>query len=418
MKQSFVAGLYGLGLALSNYAPARHRPRRRPHAVVRGDQRRRALRPEPALAGHRPTRSRRTTRRTTSTTRSRPRRCSISNGWTDDLFPPDEAIRFYNRTRTNHPGTPIALIFTDHGHQRGPEQGTGRRRSAPRQRRAWFDFYVRGHGPAAVPRRADADAGLRRAVGRRHGRLRRPGHRPAVPGGELGGARAGRGRGSRAPRRRPSCPPCRPTCRSARRSTRSRAAARARARARADQAGAATYRSDPRAGRRLHAHGLADHRGRHPLARAHIAARRAPARRRPRERHADAGRARPLSAGDHASAATCQVFQLHPNGWKFAGGSRRQARAAARRPALRPQLERPAHRSPSPTSRLRLPGARDARRRRSSIRRRRRCCPPATRWPRTSRRASTRAVPRGPRPRRPPRSPAAAAPPPRPRSRP
>ena len=43
----------------------------------------------------------------------------ISNGWTDDLFPPDEAIRFYNRTRTKHPGTPISLIFTDHGHQRG-----------------------------------------------------------------------------------------------------------------------------------------------------------------------------------------------------------------------------------------------------------------------------------------------------------
>ena len=27
----------------------------------------------------------------------------ISNGWTDDLFPPDEAIRFYNRTRTSTP---------------------------------------------------------------------------------------------------------------------------------------------------------------------------------------------------------------------------------------------------------------------------------------------------------------------------
>jgi hypothetical protein len=69
----------------------------------------------------------------------------ISNGWTDDLFPADEAIRFYNRTRTMHPGTPIALIFTDHGHQRGQSK-------APDQaflsaaRHAWLDFYVKGVG--------------------------------------------------------------------------------------------------------------------------------------------------------------------------------------------------------------------------------------------------------------------------------
>jgi hypothetical protein len=71
----------------------------------------------------------------------------ISNGWTDDLFPPDEAIRFYNRTRTNHPGTPIALIFTDHGHMRGQNKGPdGVFRDRARQ--AWFDFYVKGTGPA------------------------------------------------------------------------------------------------------------------------------------------------------------------------------------------------------------------------------------------------------------------------------
>lgn len=43
----------------------------------------------------------------------------ISNGWTDDLFPADEAIRFYNRTRANHPGSDISLFFLDYGHQRG-----------------------------------------------------------------------------------------------------------------------------------------------------------------------------------------------------------------------------------------------------------------------------------------------------------
>lgn len=43
----------------------------------------------------------------------------ISNGWTDDLFPADEAIRFYNRTRTEHPSADISLFFLDYGHQRG-----------------------------------------------------------------------------------------------------------------------------------------------------------------------------------------------------------------------------------------------------------------------------------------------------------
>jgi len=43
----------------------------------------------------------------------------IANGWTDDLFPADEAIRFYNRTRAEHPGADISLWFMDYGHARG-----------------------------------------------------------------------------------------------------------------------------------------------------------------------------------------------------------------------------------------------------------------------------------------------------------
>jgi hypothetical protein len=69
----------------------------------------------------------------------------ISNGFTDDLFPPDEAIRFYNRTRHNHPTTPISLMFTDHGHARGQNKAAdGTFRS--RQLHNWFDFYVKGVG--------------------------------------------------------------------------------------------------------------------------------------------------------------------------------------------------------------------------------------------------------------------------------
>jgi hypothetical protein len=43
----------------------------------------------------------------------------ISNGWTDDLFPADEAIRFYNRTNSEHPDADISLFFLDYGHMRG-----------------------------------------------------------------------------------------------------------------------------------------------------------------------------------------------------------------------------------------------------------------------------------------------------------
>jgi Acetyl xylan esterase (AXE1)/RTX calcium-binding nonapeptide repeat (4 copies) len=42
----------------------------------------------------------------------------ISSGWTDDLVPADEAIRFYNRTRAEHPGADVSLFFLDYGHPR------------------------------------------------------------------------------------------------------------------------------------------------------------------------------------------------------------------------------------------------------------------------------------------------------------
>ena len=72
----------------------------------------------------------------------------ISNGWTDDLFPADEAIRFYNRTRTEYPSADISLFFGSFGHQRGQNKADAlAARSA--QELAWFDYYVRGVG--AVP---------------------------------------------------------------------------------------------------------------------------------------------------------------------------------------------------------------------------------------------------------------------------
>jgi predicted acyl esterase len=75
----------------------------------------------------------------------------ISNGWTDDLFPADEAIRFYNRTRTRHPGADISLYFLDYGHQRGQNKEADEELLRRRQNR-WFAHYLKGAGREPRPR--------------------------------------------------------------------------------------------------------------------------------------------------------------------------------------------------------------------------------------------------------------------------
>jgi predicted acyl esterase len=146
MKQSFVAGLYALGQALSNYAP----PGSDPDADLTTwfaainagepyDQNPLSQDIVDEITRHH------SSYYIDDSTPPAP--MLISNGWTDDLFPPDEAIRFYNRTRTRHPGTPIALVFTDHGHQRGQNKAADDTFRS-RARYAWFEFYVKRAGPA------------------------------------------------------------------------------------------------------------------------------------------------------------------------------------------------------------------------------------------------------------------------------
>jgi fermentation-respiration switch protein FrsA (DUF1100 family) len=71
----------------------------------------------------------------------------IQSGWNDDLFPPDEAIRFYNRTRTQYPGDPISLFFMDDGHARSQNKPADEEAFRARQG-AWFDHYLKGEGAA------------------------------------------------------------------------------------------------------------------------------------------------------------------------------------------------------------------------------------------------------------------------------
>ena len=69
----------------------------------------------------------------------------ISNGWTDDLFPPDEAIRFYNRTNSEHPDADISLFFLDYGHMRGQNKGADIAKLKAAQD-AFLDHYLLGVG--------------------------------------------------------------------------------------------------------------------------------------------------------------------------------------------------------------------------------------------------------------------------------
>lgn len=73
----------------------------------------------------------------------------IASGWTDDLFPADEALRFYNRTRTQHPGTDISLVFADYGHARGQGKSADQALVSFRQR-DWMAHYLKGDGTPAL----------------------------------------------------------------------------------------------------------------------------------------------------------------------------------------------------------------------------------------------------------------------------
>jgi hypothetical protein len=69
----------------------------------------------------------------------------VGSGFTDDLFPVDEALRFANRTRRDYPRTPIRLLFGDFGHQRSSNKPLDRKLLL-QEVHAWIDHYVRGGG--------------------------------------------------------------------------------------------------------------------------------------------------------------------------------------------------------------------------------------------------------------------------------
>jgi predicted acyl esterase len=149
LKQSFTAGLYATGQATSNYALPGQDPDAdlvQWYALVNAgepyDENPQAADVVDELTTHHSSYyiPRRDEYGTTA-----PAPLLISNGWTDDLFPPDEAIRFYNRTRSEFPQNDISLFFFDWGHQRGQNRETELAKLRAAQD-AWLDHYLKGVG--------------------------------------------------------------------------------------------------------------------------------------------------------------------------------------------------------------------------------------------------------------------------------
>ena len=71
----------------------------------------------------------------------------LASGFTDDLFPVDEVTRVANRTRRLHPDAPLALLLGDFGHMRAANKPADRERLLAAVH-GWLDYHVRGDGPA------------------------------------------------------------------------------------------------------------------------------------------------------------------------------------------------------------------------------------------------------------------------------
>ena len=70
----------------------------------------------------------------------------MSSGFTDDLFPVDETIRYYNRTKGTYPESDLALFFGDFGHPRSANGKDDVVDDLRAREEAWFDHYIKGEG--------------------------------------------------------------------------------------------------------------------------------------------------------------------------------------------------------------------------------------------------------------------------------
>jgi fermentation-respiration switch protein FrsA (DUF1100 family) len=145
-KASYVTGLYGLGLASSNYAPPKtdeDADLTTWYALIGAgepyDSNPLAAAVVDEITAH---------HSSYYIDHSQPPApLLIQSGWNDDLFPVDEGVRFYNRTRAQYPGDPISLFLMDDGHARSQNKPADEALFLQRLN-AWFDHYLKDEGAA------------------------------------------------------------------------------------------------------------------------------------------------------------------------------------------------------------------------------------------------------------------------------
>jgi dienelactone hydrolase len=69
----------------------------------------------------------------------------MANGFTDDIFPVDEVLRYYNLERSLYPSDPVDLFFGDIGHQRAQNKPADLALLSHRIK-GFLDHYVKGTG--------------------------------------------------------------------------------------------------------------------------------------------------------------------------------------------------------------------------------------------------------------------------------
>jgi fermentation-respiration switch protein FrsA (DUF1100 family) len=146
LKSSYVAGLYGLGAALSNYAlPGTDKDADLTtwYALVNAGEPYSANPMTPEVIDEI------TTHHSSYYIdhSQAPAPLLIQSGWNDDLFPVDEAVRYYNRTRAQFPGDPISIYAMDDGHARSQNKAADEEAFRVRED-AWFDYFLKGVGAA------------------------------------------------------------------------------------------------------------------------------------------------------------------------------------------------------------------------------------------------------------------------------
>lgn len=76
-------------------------------------------------------------------------------GWTDSLFPVDQALRWIDRERRSHPTAVVGELYTDIGHPPAPNKSSDRKRVVARVI-AWHEHYLLGRSSVPVVRGVEA----------------------------------------------------------------------------------------------------------------------------------------------------------------------------------------------------------------------------------------------------------------------